>query len=173
MNKNRREQRDFPGAKRITDEIAHGPTRVRVALKVLEGAPAREGAKIADTLGDPIGVVTSGGFSPCLKQGVALGFVPPSHAAVGTQLKVIVRDKPQACGRVVTAPFGSRTATCANVDGWPTLLHPHPDLVILRSREDAIRGTHDLRAGKARPRSSVRRRLSLRCSWVPRTKPEP
>jgi aminomethyltransferase len=104
INKNRREQRDFPGAGRIVKELADGPARIRVALKVLEGAPAREGAEIADEAGAVIGVVTSGGFSPCLKGGIALGFVPPARAAVGSRLKVIVRGKPQAA-EVVKAPF--------------------------------------------------------------------
>jgi aminomethyltransferase len=104
INKNRREQRDFPGAARIVRELAEGPARVRVALKVLEGAPAREGAEIADEAGAVIGVVTSGGYSPVLKCGIALGFVPPAHAALGAKLKVIVRGKPQAC-EVVKAPF--------------------------------------------------------------------
>jgi aminomethyltransferase len=104
VNKNRREQRDFPGAARIVKELAEGPARVRVALKVVEGAPAREGAEIADASGTVIGVVTSGGFSPVLKCGIALGFAPPAHAAVGTRLQVIVRGKPQAC-EVVKTPF--------------------------------------------------------------------
>jgi aminomethyltransferase len=104
VNKNRREQRDFPGAARIVKELADGPARLRVALKVLEGAPAREGAEIADAAGNVIGVVTSGGFSPVLKCGVALGFVAPAHAQVGTPLQVIVRGKPQAA-EVVKPPF--------------------------------------------------------------------
>ena len=104
INKNRREQRDFPGAARIVRELAEGPSRKRVALRVLEGAPAREGAEIADADGTVIGVVTSGGYSPVLKCGIALGFVPPAHAAVGTALKVIVRGKPQAA-EVVKSPF--------------------------------------------------------------------
>jgi len=104
VNKNRREQRDFPGASRIVKELADGPARVRVALKVLEGAPAREGAEIADAAGNVIGVVTSGGFSPVLKCGIALGFAPPAFAAPGTALKVIVRGKPQAA-EVVKTPF--------------------------------------------------------------------
>jgi len=104
VNKNRREQRDFPGAGRIVRELADGPARIRVALKVLEGAPAREGAEIADEAGAVIGVVTSGGYSPVLKGGIALGFVPPAHATVGSRLKVIVRGKPQAA-EVVKAPF--------------------------------------------------------------------
>jgi aminomethyltransferase len=85
-------------------ELGGAAARVRVGLAVLEGAPAREGAEIADAAGNVIGVVTSGGFSPVLKCGIALGFVAPAHAAVGTPLKVIVRGKPQAC-EVVKAPF--------------------------------------------------------------------
>ena len=104
VNKNRREQRDFPGAARIVRELAEGPARTKVCLKVLEGAPAREGAEVADAAGRPIGVVTSGGYSPTLKQGIALAFVPPAHAAVGTELKVLVRGKAQAC-EVVASPF--------------------------------------------------------------------
>jgi aminomethyltransferase len=102
--KKRRAAADFPGAARILAEIAHGPARVRVALKVLEGAPAREGAEITDSAGAIIGVVTSGGFSPSLRQAIALGFVPPAHGAVGGRLNVIVRGKAQAC-EVVAAPF--------------------------------------------------------------------
>lgn len=100
----RREAGDFPGAARIGRELTQGPARVRVALKVLEGAPAREGAEIADETGAVIGKVTSGGFSPSLRQGIALGFTPPLFSEPGTPLKVIVRGKPQAC-EVVKAPF--------------------------------------------------------------------
>jgi aminomethyltransferase len=104
VNKNRREQRDFPGAARIVKELADGPARVKVALRVLEGAPAREGAEVADEAGDVVGVVTSGGYSPCLKAGIALAFVPPALKAPGTALKVIVRGKAQAA-EVVASPF--------------------------------------------------------------------
>ena len=104
INKNRREQRDFPGAARIVEELAQGPSRVRVGLKVLEGAPAREGAEVADDTGKVVGVVTSGGYSPTLRQAIALAFVPPSLADPSTPLKVIVRGKPQAC-EVAKLPF--------------------------------------------------------------------
>jgi aminomethyltransferase len=100
----RREAGDFPGAARIGRELDAGPARVRVGLKVLEGAPAREGAEVADEDGQIVGRVTSGGFSPCLRFGVALAFVPPRHAEPGTRLKVIVRGKAQAC-EVVKTPF--------------------------------------------------------------------
>jgi aminomethyltransferase len=104
LSRRRREAGDFPGAARILHELTAGPQRVRVGLKVLEGAPAREGAEIADEDGKVVGRVTSGGFSPSLRQGIALGFVPPLLSDPGTKLKVVVRGKPQAC-EVVPTPF--------------------------------------------------------------------
>ncbi|MGR4864899.1 glycine cleavage system aminomethyltransferase GcvT [Caulobacter sp. LARHSG274] len=104
VGKSRREARDFPGADRILRELAGDLERVRVNLKVLEGAPAREGAEIADEAGAVVGVVTSGGFGPSFGGAIAIGFVPPALAVVGSKLKVIVRGKPQAA-QVVTSPF--------------------------------------------------------------------
>jgi aminomethyltransferase len=104
VSKKRRDARDFPGAARIVKELAEGVSRKRVGLVVLEGAPAREGAEIADEAGAVIGVVTSGGFSPSLGKPIAMGFVPPAHAEPGSKLKVIVRGKAQAA-EVVAMPF--------------------------------------------------------------------
>jgi aminomethyltransferase len=104
VSKKRRDAQDFPGAARIAKELAEGPSRVRVGLKVLEGAPAREGAEIADGTGAVIGKVTSGGFAPSLGHPIAMGFVPPAHAAVGTRLNVIVRGRAGAA-EVVAMPF--------------------------------------------------------------------
>jgi len=104
VSKKRRDAQDFPGASRITRELAEGPSRVRVGLRVLEGAPAREGAEIADQNGAVIGVVTSGGFAPSLGAPIAMGFVPPAHAGVGSRLNVIVRGRAGAA-EVVAMPF--------------------------------------------------------------------
>ena len=104
ISKKRRDARDFPGASRIAKELAEGVSRKRVGFVVLEGAPAREGAQIADEAGNVIGVVTSGGFSPSMGKPIGMGFVPPAHAAVGSKLKVIVRGKAQAA-EVVAMPF--------------------------------------------------------------------
>jgi aminomethyltransferase len=104
VSKKRRDAQDFPGAARIARELAEGPSRVRVGLKILAGAPAREGAEIADADGKVVGVVTSGGFAPSLGHPIAMGFVPPALAAVGTRLSVIVRGKSGAA-EVVAMPF--------------------------------------------------------------------
>ncbi len=92
------------GAARLGDEMKRGLSRVRVGLRVLGGAPAREGAEIADADGAIIGRVTSGGFSPTLGAPIAMGFVPPAHAATGTPLSVIVRSRAQPA-EVVPMPF--------------------------------------------------------------------
>ncbi len=104
VSKRRLKAGDFPGAARVAREKAGELARVRVGLRVLEGAPAREGAEITDAAGAIVGKVTSGGFAPSLSAPIAMGFVTPVAAALGTALKVIVRGKPQAA-EVVSMPF--------------------------------------------------------------------
>jgi aminomethyltransferase len=92
------------GGARIARELDGDLARKRVGLRVLEGAPAREGAEIADAAGGVVGRVTSGGFSPTLSAPIAMGYIPPALAASGTPLKVIVRGKAQAA-EVAPMPF--------------------------------------------------------------------
>ena len=104
LSKSRKEAANFNGADRILKELADDPDRVRVGLSVKEGAPAREGAEIADGDGNVIGKVTSGGPSPTVGRNIAMGYVPPAFAELGTDLKVIVRGK-AAAAEVVATPF--------------------------------------------------------------------
>jgi aminomethyltransferase len=46
--------------------------------------------------GKPAGVVTSGTLSPCLDQGIGMGYVPASAAAPGTPIEVDVRGRRRA-----------------------------------------------------------------------------
>ena len=104
LSKSRKEAADFNGADRILKQLADGPARVRVGLVVKEGAPAREGAEIADMDGAVIGNITSGGPSPTLGRNIAMGYLPPAFSALGTELKVLVRGRP-AAAEVVATPF--------------------------------------------------------------------
>ncbi|WP_416066300.1 glycine cleavage system aminomethyltransferase GcvT [Rhizobium sp. ZK1] len=85
----------FPGAARILGELDKGVTRKRVGLKPEGKAPVRGHAKLyADAEGKTeIGEVTSGGFGPSVEGPVAMGYVPVSHAGVGTQVYAEVRGK--------------------------------------------------------------------------------
>jgi aminomethyltransferase len=104
ISKRRLRAEDFPGAARAIGEMNGRLERRRVGLRVLEGAPAREGAEITDEAGAIVGRVTSGGFSPSLAAPIAMGYVPPALAEPGAELGVIVRGKRQPV-RVVPLPF--------------------------------------------------------------------
>ncbi|MFG1413296.1 glycine cleavage system aminomethyltransferase GcvT [Xanthobacter sp. VTT E-85241] len=103
IQKRRREGGGFPGAARIQRELAEGPARVRVGLRLEGRAPAREGAEIAKD-GTVVGTVTSGGFAPTLNAPIAMGYVPPALAVPGTVLDILVRGKALPA-TVVTFPF--------------------------------------------------------------------
>ncbi len=85
----------FPGADRILAELENGPARRRVGLKPDGKAPVRSHAKIySDENGtSEIGEVTSGTFGPSAGGPVAMGYLPSSHAAVGTTVYAEVRGK--------------------------------------------------------------------------------
>jgi len=54
--------------------------------------------------GQTIGEVTSGLLSPTLNQPIAMGYVPPDYAALGTEVFAMVRGKPVPM-RVSPMPF--------------------------------------------------------------------
>lgn len=104
LSKRRLEQGGFPGHARIAKELASGPSRLRVGLRVLGKAPAREGTPIEDPETSRIGVVTSGGFGPTVGAPIAMGYVARSQSNAGTPVNLIVRDKPQPA-TVAEMPF--------------------------------------------------------------------
>jgi aminomethyltransferase len=62
---------------------------------------------VLDGSGREIGYVTSGSPAPFLKKNIALAYVPPDSAAVGTALRVEIRG--QGVGaQVVPTPFYKR-----------------------------------------------------------------
>ena len=82
-------------------------TRTLVGLEMTERGIARDGYKVLDGGGREIGYITSGSPAPFLKKNIALAYVPPEFAAVGTVLKVEVRG--QGVGaQVVPTPFYRR-----------------------------------------------------------------
>ncbi len=64
----------------------------------------RHGYQIASPEGDIIGQVTSGTMSPCLKQGIGMGYVKKEFAKVGTQIAIVIREKLMKA-EVVKLPF--------------------------------------------------------------------
>ncbi|RPD52353.1 glycine cleavage system T protein [Lentinus tigrinus ALCF2SS1-7] len=93
IGKDRRESGDFIGAEGVRKHLKEGPPRRRVGL-IVEGAPARQGAKIFTPSGDEqIGTVTSGIPSPTLGKNIAMAYVANGWHKKGTEVAVDVRNK--------------------------------------------------------------------------------
>ena len=86
----------FPGADKILAQLADPAslTRKRVALIASTRVPVREPAVLENMDGQVVGQVTSGLLSPTLNQPIALAYVHPDYAVVGTELFAMVRGKP-------------------------------------------------------------------------------
>ncbi|HEV7663009.1 MAG TPA: glycine cleavage T C-terminal barrel domain-containing protein, partial [Chloroflexota bacterium] len=93
----------FIGREALAQIKAAGPTRRIVGLRVAPGAVPRQGVPILEH-GEPVGQVTSGTFSPTLKQNIAMGYVPVNLSQKGLALSVEMRGK-QAAAEVVSLPF--------------------------------------------------------------------
>ncbi len=104
IQKRRRVEGGFPGAKRIQRELAEGPKRLRVGIQPVGRAPAREGTEVLSVTGEKIGTVTSGGFGPSVNAPIAMGYVASACAGLGAPLQLIVRGKPLPA-HVAPLPF--------------------------------------------------------------------
>jgi aminomethyltransferase len=101
------EKGDFLGRAALERAKATGLTRTLVGLEMCERGIARDGYCCFDESGKEVGVVTSGSPSPTLCKNVALAYVPPAMAALGTAVYVEIRS--QRCkAQVVATPFYRR-----------------------------------------------------------------
>lgn len=96
--------KDYIGGKIIVGQLEKGTSRQRVGVRLTDKGIAREGAEIRDGKGKIVGKITSGSFSPTLKQAIGMGYVDSSIAAVGNKVEVVVRDKPIAA-EIAPMPF--------------------------------------------------------------------
>ncbi|XP_051125576.1 aminomethyltransferase, mitochondrial [Andrographis paniculata] len=103
VGKRRRAEGGFLGAEVILKQIKEGPPIRRVGL-FSDGPPARGHSEIQDEQGQNIGEVTSGGFSPCLKKNIAMGYVKSGNHKAGTKVKILVRGKIYN-GSITKMPF--------------------------------------------------------------------
>ncbi len=97
----------YPGATKIAAQLAGetGATgKKRVGLVALERIPVREHTELQNLAGERIGEVTSGLLGPTIDKPIAMGYVPPELAALGSRVNAIVRGKAVPM-EVVAMPF--------------------------------------------------------------------
>ena len=96
----------FAGAEAVLAQLDNPAslTRKRVGLVALERVPVREHTELQTAQGERVGEVTSGLLGPSADKPIAMAYVTPAQAAVGTRLNAIVRGKPVAM-EVCAMPF--------------------------------------------------------------------
>ncbi len=93
----------FVGRAALERLKASGPSRRLVGLRVAPGGVPRPGQSVLQN-GTRVGAVTSGTYSPTLKQNIAMGYVPMELSRSGQPLEVEVRGK-SASAEVAPLPF--------------------------------------------------------------------
>ena len=101
------EKPEFIGKTALETAKAGGVKRTLVGLEMVERGIARDGYKVLDESGAEIGYVTSGSPAPFLKKNIALAYVPPKNAEVGSTVKVEIRGQ-GVKAQVVPTPFYKR-----------------------------------------------------------------
>jgi aminomethyltransferase len=101
------EKPDFIGRAALEQAKAAGLKRTLIGLEMVERGIARDGYKVFNDAGREIGYVTSGSYAPFLKKNIALAYVPPDFAVVGSHVKVECRSQ-GVKAQVVPSPFYKR-----------------------------------------------------------------
>ena len=99
---------DFVGRTALEQVAADGPRKQLVGMIVRGRGIARHGYPIHEPGEEAnVGVVTSGAPSPTLGTPIAMGYLPPSEAAIGTMVEIEVRNA-RVQAEQVALPFYKR-----------------------------------------------------------------
>ena len=101
------EKPEFIGKAALEKAKTDGLKRTLVGLEMVERGIARDGYKVLDEAGAAIGYGTSGSPAPFLKKNIALAYVPPRYAEIGSTVKVEIRGQ-GVKAQVVPTPFYKR-----------------------------------------------------------------
>tara|TARA_B100000700_G_scaffold209080_1_gene229864 strand:+ start:3090 stop:4208 length:1119 start_codon:yes stop_codon:yes gene_type:complete len=94
---------NFIGRKALEKQAKDGTRKKLVGIKIQNRGIARKGYPVLYNK-ETIGIVTSGTWSPSLKEPIALAYVPSDIAKVNTQLEVQIRGKNHPA-LIVKRPF--------------------------------------------------------------------
>ena len=103
---------DFNGKSIIELVKSNGLPKKLIGFKCTQRGIPRSGLDILSN-GEVIGKVTSGTFSPSLREGIGLGYVKTVYAEVGTEISIRIRES-EVAAVVVKPPFVPSTS----LTGW-------------------------------------------------------
>ncbi|WP_121822605.1 glycine cleavage system aminomethyltransferase GcvT [Halostella salina] len=95
---------EFVGRDALAAQQEAGVDDRFVGFKLTERGVPRHGYAITTPDGEEVGTVTSGTMSPTLDEPIGLGYVPAEYDEAGTEIRVVVRDRPKDA-RITDTPF--------------------------------------------------------------------
>jgi glycine cleavage system T protein len=95
---------DFVGKESLLEQKETGLTKKLVGFELKEKGVPRQGYPILAASGEEIGTVATGLYAPTVEKYCGNAFVTPQYAPVGTEIKVLVRNKPKSAV-VIKRPF--------------------------------------------------------------------
>ena len=96
-------EKDFIGRDVLLKQKLEGPEYVLVGFEMTDKGVPRQGYEVRFD-GLDIGEVTTGMFSPTTERYLGLAYVPREISAEGTEIEILIRDKPKQA-RTVKRPF--------------------------------------------------------------------
>ncbi|MHB8567790.1 MAG: glycine cleavage system aminomethyltransferase GcvT [Nitrososphaerales archaeon] len=97
----------FIGRESIEIQSKKGVSRKRASFSMLDTGIPRHGYDVT-MAGKGIGLVSSGTFSPTIKKGIGMAYVPPVISATGSRFSINLRGSDKQA-EVVTVPFYDTT----------------------------------------------------------------
>jgi len=94
---------DFIGREALLQQKKMGVSNIRVGLKMVDHGIPRRGFELFKGK-NRVGYVSSGGYSPILKCGIAMGYVQPTYSTVETPINIDVRGR-SLTATIVKMPF--------------------------------------------------------------------
>ncbi|MFN8458625.1 MAG: glycine cleavage system aminomethyltransferase GcvT [Anaerolineae bacterium] len=94
----------FIGRDVLLHQKEKGVAKKLVGFELTEKGVPRQDYPVANAEGQTIGTVVTGLYAPTVDKYCGHAYVPPEYAAVGTPLKIVIRDKPKEAV-VVKRPF--------------------------------------------------------------------
>lgn len=93
----------------VENQKVNGAPRQIICLEMLDKAIPRSEYKVKYN-NQEIGYITSGGFSPVFKKGIAMALVQSGVVSIGDEVAIVIRDKTSPA-KVVKRPFYTYTGT--------------------------------------------------------------
>jgi aminomethyltransferase len=97
---------DFIGKEALARQQSTDGYERLICLELMEKGIPRHGYFI-HAGGEVVGRITSGTLSPCLRKGIAIGYVRPPYQMIGAELDIAIRGA-SVKAKVVSAPFYRR-----------------------------------------------------------------